>query len=86
MSETIKCPSCGYMALVRPFGEDSLDSDADVELVNGVFGCDTGCEYVRLEGECPECGDDFNVGDFGFFDDESGWKEELDYLRRKLEK
>lgn len=50
-----------------------------IELRNGVYGCDTGCEYVTLEIECP-CGDEFEAGTFGCFENDAEEKELLEEL------
>lgn len=58
---TMKCRKCGHELEVGEYG--------DVQLTNGLYGCDTGCEYVRFEVDCPNCGDHFEKGEFGWFDD-----------------
>jgi hypothetical protein len=36
-----------------------------------MYGCDTGCEYVRIEIECPNCNKvNWSSGEFGDFGDE----------------
>lgn len=48
-----------------PFCSHALDE----ELFNGVYGCDTGCEYVRMEIECPNCHKvAWDSGSFGSYD------------------
>ena len=42
----------------------------DIEMFNGSYGCDTGCDYVRFEVDCPHCHKMvYQTGDFGEFDD-----------------
>lgn len=51
--------------LLCPFCSGALDE----ELYSGVYGCDTGCEYVRVEIECPHChGVTWDSGSFGSAD------------------
>lgn len=65
------CRKCDCELTVGNYGE------ADVELYNSVYGCDTGCEYVRFKVNCPRCGDSFETGEFGFFDTE---EERIEHL------
>lgn len=59
MSKTSKslCPFC--------------NAELSEELYNSVYGCESGCEYVRIEIECPACHKvTWNSGDFGYYDDD----------------
>jgi hypothetical protein len=48
-------------------------------LANGVYGCDTGCEYVTLNIEC-ECGFTHEKGTFGYYENEEEAREYLGEL------
>lgn len=67
MTDPMQCRKCGKDLRI---GRVWDDEDADVEFYNGEYGCDTGCEYVRFEVECPHCGDSFETGEFGFFEND----------------
>lgn len=46
------------------------------EMLNSVYGCDTGCEYVRIEIKCQNCNKIvWNSGTFGDYDDEESRQE-----------
>lgn len=63
--------------LLCPFCKKELEE----ELYNGVYGCDTGCEYVRIEIECPHCKKVvWDSGAFGYYEDKEekeGYREEF---------
>ena len=47
------------------------------ELFNSTYGCETGCEYVNVEVECPECKKVvWSSGTFGYYETE---QEEAEY-------
>lgn len=51
--------------MLCPFCNTKLDE----ELYNGTYGCDTGCEYVSVEVECPECHKVvWSSGSFGYYE------------------
>lgn len=76
----MNCRKCGLELNVGdPFKEDD---ECDAEITNGVYGCDTGCEYVRISVTCPSCGDFFEEGSFGSFDNE---EEMVEYLEEFFE-
>jgi Zn-finger nucleic acid-binding protein len=37
--------------LICPF----CNAELFEEMYNSVYGCDTGCEYIRIEIKCPKC-------------------------------
>lgn len=53
------------------------NSPVDVEMFNGMYGCDTGCDYVRFEVECPSCKS--TIYDSGTFGDYTTPEEEAEY-------
>ena len=63
----MKCRQCGEKLTISD-DQWNDDENADGHCFNSVYGCDTGCEYVRFELECPHCGDSFETGQFGYFD------------------
>ena len=57
-----------------PFCRGELEE----ELYNGVYECGTGCEYIRIEIECPHCKKVvWDSGTFGAYED----KEEKEEYR-----
>jgi len=49
---------------ICPFCSTELEED----MYNGMYGCDTGCEYVTIEIECPACKKViWSSGEFGSF-------------------
>lgn len=69
MSESVAlCPFCS--------------SAVDIELYNSMYGCDTGCECVRFEVQCPTCKRTiYDTGDFGSMD---GQEDETEYRERYM--
>jgi hypothetical protein len=63
----INCKGCGqeHQVQVDTWPDDE---DSAVMMYNSVYGCDSGCEYVRFEVSC-KCGHKFDAGEFGSFDD-----------------
>jgi phage FluMu protein Com len=56
------CPFCSH--------------ELDESLYNSLYGCDTGCEYVRIEIKCPKCKKTtWDSGEFGHYDNKNGKKE-----------
>jgi hypothetical protein len=55
--EATLCPFCNHVL--------------DIKMFDGTYGCDTGCDYVRFEVECPGCKRSiYETGSFGSaFDD-----------------
>ena len=52
------------------------NAELEEELYNGVYGCDTGCEYVRIEIECPNCKRIvWSSGEFGYMDNDEDKEE-----------
>lgn len=50
----------------------------DIDMYNGTYGCDTGCDYVRFEVHCPHCHRMiYQTGTFGEF---GGDTEDEEYL------
>ncbi len=44
------------------------NADLEEDLFNGAYGCDTGCEYVTIEIECPNCRKIVgSSGEFGYY-------------------
>ena len=44
---------------------------AMLDIYNSSYGCDTGCEYYRIEIVCGSCGKNVYIkGDFGEFENE----------------
>lgn len=41
----------------------------DIEYYSGLYGCDTGCEYIWFEVYCPSCHNSWRTGEFGSFED-----------------
>jgi sarcosine oxidase delta subunit len=64
-------------ALICPFCNKELEE----ELYNSLYGCDTGCEFVRIEIECPHCKKvTWDSGTFGHYgDDEYDYKTKDEY-------
>ena len=47
---------------VCPFCNAELEED----MFDSTYGCDTGCEYITIEIECPDCGKVmWRSGEFG---------------------
>lgn len=78
----MKCRKCGKELEVGGMGE------TDVELYNGLYGCDTDCEYVWFRVGC-DCGDSFETGDFGCYLNEeqrAEWLEDfIEEYERKVD-
>lgn len=55
------------MTLLCPF----CNAELEEKMYDSTYGCDTGCEYVRFEINCPRCNKMiYATGDFGSaFDD-----------------
>lgn len=67
---TALCPFCNH--------------ELDIDLFNGTYGCDSGCEYVSFEVECPGCKREiYRTGEFGSFGD-SPWDEPEDAYRERF--
>lgn len=65
-------PARVVTSLLCPFCNGELDE----ELYNDVYGCDTGCQYVRVEIECPHCHRiNWDSGSFGEILDEEDRQE-----------
>lgn len=72
----LQCRVCKIdLSVGDPFANGK---EFDAEIYNSMYGCDTGCEYVRLQVTCPNCGDFFETGDFGSFEDEDEQREYLE--------
>ena len=57
-------PKLYQSTMLCPFCNHQLDE----ELYNGAYGCDTGCEYVSIEIECPNCHKIlWDSGTFGYY-------------------
>jgi len=72
----MQCRKCGklfVLAYTYPW-DDEL---ADGFLYNSMYGCDTGCEYVRLKIECRQCGFEWECGGFGEFENDDECDEYL---------
>ncbi|OHT86885.1 hypothetical protein [Mycobacteroides saopaulense] len=69
MSEPVAlCPFCS--------------SAVDIELYNGTYGCDTGCEYVQFTVQCPTCKRTiYDTGSFGSMDSQ---EDETEYRERYM--
>ena len=66
----MKCPKCGkeFIEWKHDWYEDQpVDT---YTIYNGEYGCDTGCEYVRLESLCS-CGFEDERGEFGYYEDDN---------------
>lgn len=64
--------------MLCPFCSHELEE----EMYNGIYGCDTGCEFVNIEIECPNCKKiTWDSGKFGWFDE----KDDEDYRRYRDE-
>lgn len=61
------------------------DEEGEVYIENGLYGCDSGCEVVRMYVECP-CGFTYNDYEFGSYYNEEEWREELECLIHKYER
>lgn len=67
MTDPMQCRKCGkYLSIGRVWDDENVN----VEFYNGEYGCDTSCEYVRFIVNCPCCGDSFETGAFGFFEND----------------
>ena len=53
------------------------------KIENGLYGCDSGCEYIRYELECVECDFYFYEGEFGYYEDEEEKQEYLENFRHE---
>ena len=59
--DKILCPYCS-----TPFTKEM------VEVYNGTYGCETGCEYYNVKVDCSNCGRNiYDKGNFGSFDNEA---------------
>ncbi|HEU5187939.1 MAG TPA: hypothetical protein VFT87_05570 [Candidatus Saccharimonadales bacterium] len=61
------------------------------EMFNSAYGCETGCEYVRIEIECPNCKKVvWDSGTFGSYENQQEreeYREEfLEEFAREIEK
>jgi hypothetical protein len=72
----IVCRVCGKEHSVA-----TGDEDMSAQIYNSMYGCDSGCLYVRFELSCP-CGHEFETGDFGEFDND---EEAEEYFQTFLE-
>ena len=52
-------------------------SPVEATIENSVYGCDSGCEYVRVTLHCHACYNEWNGGTFGYYDD---YAERLEYF------
>lgn len=63
--------------LICPF----CNAELYEEMYNGTYGCETGCEYVTVEIECPKCKKIvWSSGTFGLYED----KEEREEYREEF--
>lgn len=69
--------------IICPF----CNSELSGELFNGIYGCDTGCEYVRVEVECPKCQKvNWDSGTFGYFENDEEKQEYREEFMAELAK
>lgn len=58
--ENLKCPFC-----------NTSYTDKMLDVYNGSYGCETGCEFVRIIVKCEKCERKIYVkGEFGFLRDD----------------
>ena len=84
--KTLTCPRC-KRELPIVSTESVVEVPAKVTngafLFNGVYGCDSGCEYVTLEVGCP-CGWWAQEGAFGYYESDEDVDEYLDEILTKI--
>lgn len=52
---TTQCPFCNHTL--------------DIDMFNGMYGCDSGCAYVTFEVDCPNCNKMvYQTGEFGEYE------------------
>jgi len=57
------------------------------EIYNGTYGCDSGCDYVTVEVECPECEKVvWSSGRFGSYENEEEEAEDRDEFMQEFAK
>lgn len=62
------CPFCGHAY-----------SEAMLAIMDGTYGCDTGCDYYRIVIDCDTCGRVVYIkGDFGEAHSDPTWREDLE--------
>jgi hypothetical protein len=74
---------------LRPYSDEShWDWDdakpGEVRIYNSLYGCDSECEYVRIEVSCM-CGHEWESGEFGEFENEMEWQEYVDSLMKEYD-
>lgn len=67
----INCRKCNRELEVIEYSSD------DTCMYNSVYGCDSGCLYVRFEVRCT-CGDLFETGEFGEYENDEDRQYYLD--------